>query len=120
MFILEVIFLIDKEKIGSQLKELRLSRGWRQSYVADKVGLSRSQVSNIESGKRALTLVTLKKFCEVFNIDISYFGIETENFNEAVDLTSRLEAIFKSEYVPEEKKDEIYRDIMRIYLESKG
>ncbi len=115
-----MIILIDKEKIGKQLKELRLSRGWRQTYVAEKVGLSRSQISNIESGKRALTLNTLKKFCEAYNIDISYFGIETENFNEALDLTSRLEAIFKSEYVPDEKKDEIYRDIMRIYLDSRG
>lgn len=112
--------MIDKAKIGSQLKELRIARGWRQSQVADKVGLSRSQVSNIEGGKRALTLATLKRFCEVFNIDISYFGIETENFNEAVDLTSRLEAIFNSEYVSEQKKDELYRDIMRIYLASKG
>lgn len=112
--------MIDKEKIGRQLKELRLSRGWRQVQIAEKVGLSRSQISNIESGKRALTLNTLKKFCEAYNIDISYFGIETDNFNEAVDLTTRLEAIFNSEYVPDEKKDEIYREIMRIYLASKG
>lgn len=112
--------MINKEKIGEQLKELRLARGWRQVEVANKVGLSRSQISNIESGKRALTLNTLKRFCEIFSIDISYFGIETDNFNEAIDLTSRLEAIFKSEYIEEAKKDEIYLEIMRIYLESKG
>lgn len=111
--------MIDKSKIGIQLKELRLSRGWRQVEVADKVGLSRSQISNIESGKRALTLTTLKKFCEIYKIDISYFGIETKNYDEALDLTTRLEAIFKSETIPEEKKDEIYLDIMKIYLASK-
>lgn len=111
--------MIDKSKIGIQLKELRLSRGWRQVEVADKVGLSRSQISNIESGKRALTLTTLKKFCEIYKIDISYFGIETKNYDEALDLTTRLEAIFKSESIPVEKKDEIYLDIMKIYLESK-
>lgn len=111
--------MIDKEKIGKQLKELRLSRGWKQVQIAEKVGLSRSQISNIESGKRALTLSTLKRFCEAYNIDISYFGIETDSFNEALDLTSRLEAIFRSEYIDDEKKDEIYRDIMRIYLASK-
>ena len=112
--------MIDKAKIGKQLKELRLSRGWKQVQVAEKVGLSRSQISNIESGKRALTLSTLKRFCEVYNIDISYFGIETDSFNEALDLTSRLEAIFRSEYIDAEKKDEIYREIMRIYLETRG
>lgn len=118
IYTLEVIFLISKETIGKQLKELRLSRGWRQVYVAERVGLSRSQISNIESGKRALTLNTLKKFCELYQIDISYFGIETANFDEALDLTTRLETIFKSEFVPKEKKDEIYREIMRIYLDS--
>lgn len=111
--------MISKETIGKQLKELRLSRGWRQAYVADKVGLSRSQISNIESGKRALTLNTLKRFCEVYQIDISYFGIETASFDEALDLTTRLEAIFNSEYIEDAKKDELYRDIMRIYLDSK-
>lgn len=111
--------MIDKNKIGKQLKELRLSRGWRQVEVADKVGLSRSAISNIEAGKRALTLSTLKKFCEVYAIDISFFEIETATYDDALDLTTRVETIFKSDSIPEEKKDEIYRTIMQIYLDSK-
>lgn len=107
--------MIDKQKIGKQLKELRISRGWRQSEVADKTGLSRPAISNIEAGKRALTLSTLQKFCEVYKIDISYFGIETNNFDEALDLTTRIEAVFKSD-IPDEKKDELYRNIMQLYL----
>lgn len=107
--------MIDKQKIGKQLKELRVSRGWRQNEVADKTGLSRPAISNIEAGKRALTLSTLQKFCEVYKIDISYFGIETNNFDEALDLTTRIEAIFKSD-IPDEKKDELYRNIMQLYL----
>ena len=107
--------MLNKEKIGSQLKELRISRGWRQCEVADRVGLSRPAISNIEAGKRALTLATLKKFCEVYSIDISYFDIETDNFDEAVDLTTRIEKIFKSD-IPDEKKDELYRQIMKLYL----
>lgn len=110
--------MLDKERIGTQLKELRLSRGWRQSEVAEKVGLSRPAISNIEAGKRALTLSTLKKFCEVYKIDISFFGIETNNFDEALDLTTRIETIFNSD-IPENKKDELYRIIMEIYLKSK-
>lgn len=111
--------MIDKSKIGKQLKELRLSRGLRQIEVAEKVGLSRSAISNIEAGKRALTLDTLKRFCEVFAVDISFFAIDTDNYNEALELTTKLEMIFKSDDIEEGKKDEIYREIMRIYLESK-
>lgn len=110
--------MINKQSIGKQLKELRLSRGWRQSDLSEKVGLSRPAICNIEAGKRALTLVTLQRFCEVYSIDISYFGIETDNFNEALDLTTRIEKVFKSD-IDEKKKDELYRHIMKIYLESK-
>lgn len=110
---------MNKIAIGKQLRELRKSRGWRQSEVADKVGLSRSAISNIEAGKRALTLNTLKRFCEVYSIDISYFNIETKNFDETLDLTTRLEKIFNSEYIDDNKKDELYREIMKIYLESR-
>ena len=106
---------MDKKKIGEQLKELRKSRGWRQLEVADKVGLSRSAVSNIEAGHRSLTLATLQKFCEIYSIDISYFDIDTENFDEKLDLTTRLEKIFSSN-IDEELKDDLYRDIMEIYL----
>ena len=110
---------MDKIKIGKQLKELRKSRGWRQLEVADKVGLSRSAISNIESGKRSLTLTTLQRFCELYNIDISYFDIETKNFDENVDLITRLEKVFTSEFVDDKLKDDLYRDIMRIYLKGK-
>lgn len=109
---------MNKETIGKQLQELRKSRGWRQLEVADKVGLSRSAISNIEAGHRALTLSTLKKFCELYQIDISYFDIDTTNFDEKLDLTTRLEKIFNSD-MDEDIKDELYRDIMEIYLKSK-
>lgn len=110
--------MINNKQIGKQLKELRLSRGWKQFEVAEKVGLSRPAVSNIEAGKRSLTLSTLQRFCEVYSIDISYFGIETNNFDEALDLTTRLEALFNSD-MSEADKDELYRTIMKIYLDSK-
>lgn len=111
--------MINNKQIGHKLKELRISRGWRQSEVADKVGLSRPAISNIESGKRALTLSTLKRFCEVYNIDISYFGIETNTYNETIDLTARIEALFNSNELTEQEKDELYRSIMKLYLDSK-
>lgn len=111
--------MIDKKQLGKQLKELRKKRGWRQDEVADKVGLSRPAISNIESGNRALTLTTLKKFCELYQIDITYFGLETKNFDENVDLIARLDKIFSSNDIPKETKDDLYTDIMRIYLRNK-
>lgn len=111
--------MLDKEKIGKQLKELRLSRGWRQSEVADKVSLSRPAISNIEAGRRALTISTLQRFCEIYHIDISYFGIETDNFNEAEDLAARVEALFRGG-ADDEEKEELYQIIMKLYLDWKN
>lgn len=110
--------MINNMHIGKKLKELRLSRGWKQTDVADKVGLSRPAISNIESGKRALTLSTLQRFCEVYSIDISYFGISTDSYDEAVDLVTRIEALFND--LSDSEKDELYRTIMKLYLMSRN
>lgn len=110
--------MINNKNIGKQLRDLRLSRGWRQNEVAEKVGLSRPAISNLEAGKRSLTLSTLKRFCEIYEIDISYFGIETSTFNEAIDLTTRIKAIFDSN-IPDEEKDKLHRTLMQIYIDSK-
>lgn len=110
--------MINNKHIGLKLKELRNSRGWKQTEVADMVGLSRPAISNIESGKRALTLSTLKRFCEVYSVDISYFGIDTDSFSETTDLIARIHALFNSD-MPESEKDELYRSIMKLYLDSK-
>lgn len=109
--------MINHKRIGRQIKELRILRGWKQYELADKVGLSRPAICNIEAGKRSLTLNTLKRFCEVFEIDISYFGIQTDSFDDAVDIISRLDALFNSD-LSKEKKEELYRKIMKIYLDS--
>ena len=111
--------MINNRNVGKQLRDLRKSRGWKQTEVAKKVGLSRPAISNLEAGKRSLTLSTLKRFCELYEIDISFFGIETSTFNEASDLTSRIEAIFRSDS-PDEEKEKLFRTIMQIYIDSKN
>ena len=108
-------------EIGKKLKELRLKRGMRQYEVAEKIGMSRSAISNIEKGHRSVTVKTLHNFCELYNINISFFDdvIDVKNFDEAVDLTTRLENIFSSDKISNEKKSELYEEIMRIYLRSR-
>ena len=91
--------MINHKQIGRQIRELRIRRGWKQYELADKVVMSRPAICNIEAGKRSLTLNTLKRFCEVFAIDISYFGIETDNLDESIDIISRIDALFNSDLI---------------------
>ena len=53
------------------LKELRMKRGLTQRELAEKVGMSGGNISDIESGRRSeanLTLATAIKLCDALRV----------------------------------------------------
>ena len=50
---------MDAIRVGRQLRALRLRRRWRQIDVADRVGISRASISNLEGGRAAQTQLAL-------------------------------------------------------------
>lgn len=53
------------------LKELRMKRGLTQRELAEKVGMSGGNISDIESGRRSeanLTLATAIKLCDALHV----------------------------------------------------
>lgn len=53
------------------LKELRMKRGLTQRELAEKVGMSGGNISDIESGRRSeanLTLATVIKLCDALKV----------------------------------------------------
>lgn len=63
-----------QEQIGAKIKDLRLRKGLTQQEVADRIGgLSRNYISQMESGKRKISIEFLQKMAEIFNVDITYF-----------------------------------------------
>lgn len=109
---------MEDTKIGTKLKELRLSRDLKQFEVAEALGLSRAAISNIEHGRRSLTLNTLKRFADFYKIDISYFEIDSQK-DEVIDLLERTRKIFENENVPQEEKEDLYVQVMKLYLSTK-
>ena len=107
--------MIDKKKIGAQLLDLRQKRGWTQDYVAERVGVNRSTISNIERGTRSHPLETLRKFCDVYSVEVSYFSIEADA-DEVVDILERLRKLFGE--VSDSEREMMLREIMRYYLEN--
>lgn len=64
--------LIDTQLLRSELTELRKNKHMTQSQVAEISGLSRSTVSNIESGEeKGVTLASILKYARA--IDASIF-----------------------------------------------
>jgi transcriptional regulator with XRE-family HTH domain len=54
---------------------LRIRRGWRQIDVADRAGVSQSQVSRIERGHLAtVTIETLRRVAAVLDLRIDVVG----------------------------------------------
>ena len=59
----------------------------------------------------------MKRFADFFGVGIDYFGVVPKD--EMFDLLSRAREVFNSPEVSKEKKEELYKSIMRIYLEMK-
>lgn len=102
------------EDIGRKLRYLRKGKKLTQQDVADRLGLVRATVSNYEVGKRTPHLSLLKKFAEFYGVTLDFFGV-SEN-DEIFEMLSRARQIFDNKDIPIKKKEEVYKEIMKIYL----
>lgn len=103
--------------IGVKLQTLRKGRKLSQQELADKMGVSRATISNYEVGRRAPHLSELKRFAEYYGVGLDYFGVTSTD--EVFDLLSRAKAVFESNSVSKEKKDELHLALMQLYLSMK-
>ena len=104
-----------ENNIGNKLKTLRKGRKYTQQELADRMGITRCTVSNYEVGRRTPHLTELKRFAEFYGVDLSYFGVASKD--EVFDLLSRAKEVFANEKISKEKKDEVYKELMKLYLE---
>ena len=58
------------KKIALRLKELRKSRGVTQLAVYEDLGI---HIGRIETGRNDLSISTIKKICDYFEIELSEF-----------------------------------------------
>jgi len=70
--------MINKQSLGNKIKALRESSGINQEDLAQKIGLSRVAISQIEQGNRSVDFLELAKIAEVFKLKTDYFLIEDE------------------------------------------
>ena len=104
--------------LGRKLKLLRTKRGITQDDLAQFLDLSKGQVSNLENGRRNLSLRQLEKICEFFKVDMSYFFM-VETSDSCLDLIEKARILFNSNELSNEEKEDLFTSIMRVYLDSK-
>jgi transcriptional regulator with XRE-family HTH domain len=57
-----------RERLGRNLRHLRQQKGWSQEDYADRVGIHRTYVSDIERGARNPTIVIVEKLAKPFAV----------------------------------------------------
>lgn len=104
-----------EDNIGKKLKSLRKGRGLTQQQLAEKMDISRATISNYEVGRRSPHLSELRRFADFYGVSLDFFGVATTD--EVFELLSRAKEVFENPNVPKEKKEGIYKEFMRLYLE---
>jgi len=109
----------DTKEVGTKIRQLRKARSMKQDELGEVLGgLSRGQVSNLETGKRNLNLHQIKTLADYFGVSLETLGLKTEEV-QVNDLLARAKVIFESE-VPMTEKQELAESIYSMYLNIKN
>jgi len=58
-------------RFGLRLRQLRVRNGWTQVQLAEKLGLDRSYLADVERGKRNISIVNLEVIANGFGLSLS-------------------------------------------------
>jgi transcriptional regulator with XRE-family HTH domain len=58
-------------KLGATVRRLRRKLGWTQDVLADRSGLHRAHIGEIERGETNVTLQTLKTLADTLHVRIT-------------------------------------------------
>ena len=59
------------ERFGIKLRSLRTRRGWTQVEMAERLGIDRDYISDMERGKKNVCLPTLEILAKGFGLTIA-------------------------------------------------
>ena len=58
--------------IGPRLRAIRQIRGWKQIIIAESMHVTQQTYSKLESGKGSPEVDTLKRFCDIMNVQLHF------------------------------------------------
>jgi transcriptional regulator with XRE-family HTH domain len=73
----------ESKQLATRLREAREYLNLSQQFVADKTGIPRSAVSDIENGRRKVDSLELRKLARLYMYPVAYFLGEEEADEEA-------------------------------------
>lgn len=78
------------ERIGQAIKRLRSERGLTQEQFSDQCGVDQHYISNIERGKRNVSVDIIERIVSYFGMSLSQFFESVERFDEPTSVASDL------------------------------
>lgn len=99
----------ESSSVGKNIKSLRLSRKWKQKYVADKLGVSIPAFSKIETGVTDINLSRLKQIAEVFKISVAEV-VKSES-DDAITVEEMLVNVVEEPYVNALRRRVVEQDV---------
>lgn len=103
-----------KDSVAFKIKTLRKAKGMTQQELADATGINRSTLGGYETGRRNPRLPDLQQLAEFFGVGLDYFGVATTD--EIFDILARAKDVFASDVVSKDEKENLYKEMMRLYL----
>ncbi len=81
--------MFSKEIFGARLRETRKQRGSTQGEVAAALGITSTQISDMEKGRRTTTLERLYQLCNYYDVSADYLlGLSDERRDIGMDRTA--------------------------------
>lgn len=68
--------------MNTVMKRERLNKGWTQQYVAERVGITKAAISDMETGRRKPSYAVLLKLEDLFGLTHRKLFAETNNSKE--------------------------------------
>ena len=76
--------------LGNKLKQLRIDKGFSQSELARRVGITKSMISSYENSMRSPSYGVLLKMARCFHVSTDYLlGVTSKRMLDVSDLTDR-------------------------------
>lgn len=75
-----------KQTVGERIKKRRNELGWTQDVLAEKAGISKSFLSDLENGKRSVGAETLLDIGRVLSLSLDYLMTAKEPEAESAEV----------------------------------
>lgn len=102
---------LDFKMIGQKIRERRQSLGITQEFIANRLDVNPSHISNIECGRANPSLTALVKIANILHCSVDCFLCEEYTYqqDQQEDKSLDIQIVDKLKYCSTDKKDKILK-----------